>query len=248
MNNIKITVITVVRNGEKTLEQTILSVINQTYKNIEYVIIDGSSTDGTINIIKKYEKHLVYWVSEPDKGIYDAMNKGIDKATGDFLFFLNSGDLFFESNTLSKISPKMNNCNIVYYGDVYMLDIRKLYWGKFSRIKLAIRNICHQSIFYPQTIYSNYYYDTQYEVFADYHYNISIYSKIKFVYLDETIAFYDMSGISSIQQQDQKFTKDVNYLILINLGFLPLLIRNFYSIIRILKRLSYFLLHTITRR
>ena len=85
-----ISVVTVAYNAVATIEQTILSVINQTYPNIEYIIIDGGSTDGTVNIIKKYMDHIAYWVSEPDKGIYDAMNKGGIRATGTFIQFLNA--------------------------------------------------------------------------------------------------------------------------------------------------------------
>ena len=82
-NNILISVVTVSYNAVATIEQTLLSVINQTYPNIEYIIIDGGSTDGTVDIIKKYADEIVYWISEPDKGIYDAMNKGIKKANGE---------------------------------------------------------------------------------------------------------------------------------------------------------------------
>jgi len=87
-----ITIITVVYNGEKYLEETIKSVINQTYPNVEYIIIDGGSTDGTLDIIKKYEDYIDYWVSEKDKGIYDAMNKGILVSNGKYLLFLNADD------------------------------------------------------------------------------------------------------------------------------------------------------------
>ena len=84
---LKISIVTVSYNAAETIEQTISSVVNQTYENIEYIIIDGGSTDGTVDIIRKYEDRIAYWVSEPDKGIYDAMNKGIDVATGDYIYF-----------------------------------------------------------------------------------------------------------------------------------------------------------------
>ncbi len=109
-----ITVITVVFNGEKYLEETILSVINQTYDNVEYIIIDGGSTDGTLNIILKYEYALDYWVSEKDKGIYDAMNKGIDLTTGDWINFMNGGDSFYRSNILEKIHLNKIQADVVY--------------------------------------------------------------------------------------------------------------------------------------
>ena len=94
-NNPLISVVTVSYNAVSTIEQTILSVINQTYPNIEYVIIDGESTDGTVDVIKKYADRITYWVSEPDKGIYDAMNKGMGISTGDFLIFIGGASLLY---------------------------------------------------------------------------------------------------------------------------------------------------------
>lgn len=102
MNYPLISVITVSYNAVLTIEQTILSVINQTYLNIEYIIIDGGSTDGTVNVIKKYADKIAYWVSESDKGIYDAMNKGIAYSHGEYCNFINAGDKFCSSSILNR--------------------------------------------------------------------------------------------------------------------------------------------------
>ena len=100
---IKITVVTVVRNDVRHIEQTIQSVLGQSYTDIEYIVIDGGSTDGTVDIIRKYEDRLAYWVSEPDGGIYPAMNKGLKMATGQWVNFMNSGDIFANGHVLSDI-------------------------------------------------------------------------------------------------------------------------------------------------
>lgn len=112
----KITVVTVVYNAVNCIENTIKSIINQDYENIEYIVIDGGSTDGSIDIIQKYESKIDYWVTEPDNGIYDAMNKAIDKATGRWVNFMNAGDLFYSNNTLSSI---FNNSDYSAYSAIY---------------------------------------------------------------------------------------------------------------------------------
>ncbi len=101
-NNPLVTIVTVSYNVVSTIERTILSVVNQTYSNIEYIIIDGGSTDGTVDIIKKYMDKIAYWVSEPDKGIYDAMNKGILMAKGQWINFMNSGDYLYSNDVISQ--------------------------------------------------------------------------------------------------------------------------------------------------
>jgi acetyltransferase-like isoleucine patch superfamily enzyme len=122
MNNL-ISVITVTYNAYDTIEETILSVINQTYENIEYIIIDGGSTDNTIQIIKKYENKIAYWISEPDRGIYDAMNKGILKANGKWINFMNSGDTFYNSTVISDIFHQNDYEKVdVIYGDSIEVD------------------------------------------------------------------------------------------------------------------------------
>ena len=104
-----ISIITAVYNGEKNLEETILSVTNQTYDNVEFIIIDGSSTDGTIDIIKKYEDKIDYWISEKDSGIFDAMNKGILASKGDYINFMNAGDFFTTINLVKEVVNILNS-------------------------------------------------------------------------------------------------------------------------------------------
>lgn len=120
-----ITVITVTYNAVSYLEETILSVINQSYANIEYIIIDGNSTDGTLDIIKKYDDKISYWISEPDNGIYDAMNKGIEIATGDWINFMNAGDVFCKKTVIADIFDSSYNYDKVdvIYGDSLQKDI-----------------------------------------------------------------------------------------------------------------------------
>jgi glycosyltransferase involved in cell wall biosynthesis len=117
----KLSVITVVYNDKKNLEKTILSILGQDYGGIEFIIIDGNSTDGTIDTIKSYEEHIQNWKSEPDKGIYDAMNKGMELATGDYICFINAGDSFYNKSTVSKVFT-INEKADVYYGQTMIVD------------------------------------------------------------------------------------------------------------------------------
>jgi glycosyltransferase involved in cell wall biosynthesis len=112
-----ISIITVTYNAKEVLEPTIQSVLAQTFTDFEYLIIDGGSTDGTLEIIRKHEKKLAYWISEPDKGLYDAMNKGLQKAKGRYVWFMNAGDLIYEPCTLSHVFEHCEPDADVYYGD-----------------------------------------------------------------------------------------------------------------------------------
>jgi glycosyltransferase involved in cell wall biosynthesis len=116
-----LSVITVVFNDAIHIERTIQSVLNQTYKNVEYIIIDGASTDGTLEIIHQYKEQLTNLVSEPDKGIYDAMNKGLSLATGDYVLFMNSGDEIYSSNTVENVFASADDADI-YYGETEMIN------------------------------------------------------------------------------------------------------------------------------
>lgn len=113
--NPKISIVTVTYNSAKTLERTILSIINQTFSDYEYIIIDGGSTDGTLDIIRQYEDKISHWISEPDNGIYDAMNKGIRLCKGEWIHLLNSDDYYFDKNVLQNVTAHLKDPQKFYY-------------------------------------------------------------------------------------------------------------------------------------
>jgi glycosyltransferase involved in cell wall biosynthesis len=205
-----ITIITVVFNAEKSIERTIHSVITQDYNHIEYIIIDGASTDDTVPIIKKYADKISYWISETDNGIYDAMNKGIDAAKGDWIYFLGAGDVML--NVTAKVTQYLKDHNTVYYGDVYRLDYLSLYDGHFSPFRLAIRNICHQAIFYPAAAVRKYKFNTKYRVQADHNLNMQLYGDKQFrlKYIPVIVCNYEGAGISEANWDKPFFTDKMN--------------------------------------
>lgn len=199
-----ISVITVVYNSVSTIEETIMSVINQTYSNIEYIVIDGGSTDGTVDIIRKYHEHISYWVSEPDKGIYDAMNKGLQVVTGYWTSFLNSGDRFFSVNSVAlviKNGELGENCADVLYGDIVCQ-----YDFGFLLLKPASLEcfnsffpISHPATFSRTELLQKRLFDTSFKISADFKLFHSLYfDRYRFKYIPVPIAFFDaVSGVSS---------------------------------------------------
>lgn len=194
-----ITVITVCFNSVKEIEETIKSVINQTYSDIEYIIIDGGSTDGTLDVIEKYADKISYFVSEPDYGIYDAMNKGIKRATGDYINFMNAGDMFYTPETLQIVASKMNVAD-VYYGKVLRhtayqdyLDVPR----PLERIKECMP-FDHQGVFVALSKIKQHLFNTAYKIIADYIQLNSIYKEGgRFEFINEIIAVRDdTKGIS----------------------------------------------------
>ena len=161
-NHPKVSIITITYNAEKYLERTIQSIISQTYPNIEYVIIDGNSKDGTIQIIEKYRNNIEVLISEPDKGLYDAMNKGLRKATGDYIVFMNAGDQINNSHTLEKAMKGSNNADIIY-GLAVNIDEKgnTRPWHKKTPVaeKLSAKSfmngmvICHQCMILKKILY-----------------------------------------------------------------------------------------------
>lgn len=196
-----ISIITVVFNRKKYIEKTIQSVINQSYSNVEYIIIDGGSTDGTIDIIKKYDQTIDYWVSEPDKGIYDAMNKGIDISSGNIIGIINADDYYFENVfeiVISSFKDKDLN-KYIFWGDIISGN-GKVIKG-FSKKKLKIGTFAlHPSMFCPKKIYKKIgNYNTFYKIAGDYDFMYRAINKNGIIplYVPEKIAYFRKEGISS---------------------------------------------------
>ena len=201
----KVTVVTAVLNDAGHIEQTILSVISQTDIEIEYIIVDGGSKDGTLELIGKYKDKISLLISEPDRGVYDAMNKGIKYSTGDFVYFLNSGDVLLNPSILSKIKlEELKERNAIIYGNVVVaygnieaLEKPRPFFN--SKMKFKGIGICHQSMFFPGELIRNEKYDLSYNIAADYDLAYRLWRKgTVFLYKDITIAKYDWGkGISS---------------------------------------------------
>lgn len=194
----KITIITVCYNAINSIEKTIISILSQTYKNLEYIIIDGGSTDGTIDVIKKYEKQISYWKSEPDKGVYDAMNKGIELATGEWVNFMNAGDSFYNTEVLQSLNLYFSDSQTdIIYGDTCIEINNK---NKYRVIPENISNIelhlpfCHQSCFVKSSIIKNNLFLLQYKYVADYAMFYKFYQLgYKFKYINHIISNYQIN-------------------------------------------------------
>jgi Glycosyltransferases involved in cell wall biogenesis len=211
----KISIVTVSYNSEKTIEQTIQSVIGQTYKNIEYIIIDGGSNDSTINIIEKYRNKVECFVSEPDEGIYNAMNKGIRMASGDIIGIINSDD-WYDRNTVEKAVEYFNKNEIdVLYGDcVYLYEDGK----RVRNMKFPLEAMWylmatpHPTVFVKKKVYQKYgIFNESYQMAADYELLLRFYSAgLRFGYLEYDMAYFRAGGattkriVKSLQE-----TKDI---------------------------------------
>ena len=202
-----ISIILVSLNSRKTIEQTILSIINIDYPKTEFIIIDGESSDGTTEIINKYRQYIDQVVVEKDHGIYDAMNKGTKIARGDYFYFVGSDDVLV--NSWHRLIGKLKSQNTVYYCNVYFPVSNKIYAGKFGKLKRMIRNICHQAIFYPRSIFDRYQYSDKYPMQSDFHLNILINSDpdYNFKYINLLTAIFSERGISTTKT-DSNFKKD----------------------------------------
>lgn len=202
-----ISIITVVRNSKAELEQTILSVLGQTYDNIEYIIIDGDSSDGTQDFLYKYDDKITYWLSEPDQGISDAFNKGIAYSKGDWINFLNAGDVFTDNSVLHLLLPHLDNEPIVSAFSRFRnstIPSRK----RNNQQSLGIKStISHQASFVHKSLFQkNGLFDLDFHIRMDYEFWLRTLKTHHFIFIDKIIIDYNQDGVSS--QKPIKFCQE----------------------------------------
>ena len=237
----KISIITVVYNGQQFLEGTIKSVMNQTYSNIEYLIIDGKSKDKTVDIIKDYEPHISQWISERDKGLYDAMNKGLKMATGDFVLFMNAGDRLASPTVLEQVFSNYDDATDVLYGEVMMVDEDRKPLG--TRTEITTRKlpndlswksmklgmvVCHQA-FIPRLALCPFFMDNNLSADIDWVINILKKSR-KNTNCNMVIADFLIGGVS--KQRHRQSLKDRYNVLQRHFGILPNFLNHIWIIIR----------------
>lgn len=195
-------IITIVYNGQKTLERTIQSVINQTNKDLEYIIIDGGSTDGTIDILKKYNDHIDYWLSEPDEGISDAFNKGVKLAKGQFVGILNADD-WYEQDACEIIAKNIDDKSDVYFGDCRIWNAESSSVGKSDARKIHTKmSIYHPTCFVRNACYVKYgAFSKKYKISMDYDLLLRLKGNgCTFKYIDQVIANFQLGGVSNLNK------------------------------------------------
>ena len=242
----KFSIITVTYNAAKVLEETIQSVISQTYKNVEYIIVDGRSKDTTLQITDKYKKWIHRLVSEPDKGLYDAMNKGIQLATGDYLCFLNAGDKLHDNNTLQLIVHSLKGKTLpdVVYGETAIVDKqgnflhmrrlsapKELHWKSFKKGML----VCHQAFFAKRELAIQEPYLLDYRFSADFDWCIRIMKRAKQLHnTRQTVIDYLNEGMTT---HNHKASLKERFRIMVkHYGWISTILHHGWFVIRLLYK------------
>jgi len=235
----QLSIITINKNNAAGFKKTCLSVITQTFKDFEWIIIDGASDDNTVNIIKQYSDKVTYWISEQDLGIYNAMNKGILKAKGDYCLFLNSGDYLSHPWTLEEVLNEIKTCKKadVYYSDAVEDGYKVTIYPKEINLKYLIHYmINHQNTLIRRKLFENKLFNEKYKIIADWYFFISelIQHNIYFLKIKTNIAVYDTNGVSRLYEKERQHERKMA---LKELNILKINI----SLIKIIKLTKYLL-------
>jgi glycosyltransferase len=208
-NNLSVSIITTVFNNKNTIESAIKSVLDQSYPNIEYIVVDGGSTDGTVEIINKYKDRITKFISEPDRGVYDGMNKGIKLAIGDIIGILNSDDIYFDDKVIEKVVEKMRDKNIdVCWGDLVYVDKNNMekiirYWKSSEHKEGNFKNGWmppHPTFFVKKWVYEKYgFFNLDFPIAADYELMLRFLGKykVKSCYIPQVLVKMRIGGKSN---------------------------------------------------
>ena len=251
----KLSIITINFNNASGLHKTIESVINQVFSDYEYIIIDAGSNDGSVEVIQKYADKITYWVSEPDNGIYHAMNKGIKQAKGEYLLFLNSGDVLSVEDVLKKFLNSNPTEDLLYGGTFFSVDNKIVsettYPSTLTGMELFEYTINHQSAFFRADIFKTFKYDTTYTMLADWALMLDLIFKERISYrrLDFYICVYDFTGYSSrpenskiMEQERFRYLEDNSNI------FIPHLIRSYFELFKKYEKLNASMENTLIRK
>lgn len=237
MKNPKVSVITVVYNDCKNIKSTIDNVTKQTYNNIEYIVIDGNSTDGTKDIIKENEKHISKWISEPDKGLYDAMNKGVQLATGEWIIFRNCGDYFEHPTAIEEVFMQYQDngedfilCDIRYFKNYGYKDFKP---NILNRHYFEAMPVNHPSTFVRKVTQLKYPFRLQYRNSADYCFFIEAFQNgAKYKYIPIILSLFDNNSGVSTNFYDKSIKENIDILSSFNAPHIIInkLKKNYYKI------------------
>lgn len=218
----KISIITINYNNKNGLQKTIKSVIGQIYSFFEFIVIDGGSTDGSVEVIEEYRDKIDYWISEKDNGIYNAMNKGIRHASGDYLNFMNSGDCFHDNKVLEHILPYLDKDIVV---GKYLKNNQSVAWG-FPKKEVTMADLYrgtlnHQATFFSSSLFQNGLYDERFSIVSDWKFYIEqlVFHNCSFRNVDILVVDYDVNGISAssvtyFKERDKVIDEMIPYRIL----------------------------------
>lgn len=207
-------------NSAKTLKETLDSIIAQKFEDYEILILDGGSTDGTLLVPNQFNPSRIFVFNGPDLGTYDAMNKGIRFAKGNWLYFLGSDDLLYDEFVLNRIYKSIQTTGLpIIYGNVKVKGNSgwardgEIYAGRFSKNRMLVKSICHQAIFYKRdfVVSNNLTFNLHYPVSADWHFNLCCRRLTKFKYIDVVVAVFSAGGISTTRRDSLPDTIEIEF-------------------------------------
>ena len=204
----KLSVITINRNNVEGLRQTIKSVISQTFSDYEYIVIDGASTDSSLDVIKEYADEITYWVSELDSGIYNAMNKGIGVAKGEYLYFLNSGDWLYNENVLENVFSENRSEDFLYGNICFVKSDLNFHLTNYPKeisflLFYSEGGLCHQAVFHKRHLFKDKLYNEHFKIYSDFEFFIQkiFFENYSSFFIDKVICNYDENGISATEDE-----------------------------------------------